>query len=86
MADKKTPAGRAISAFGGVQALSNSTGIPAHRIYRWKQKGEKGGRGGRVPDEAQPTILAAARKLGLALSAEDLIDMRPPTSVPEDVQ
>ncbi len=35
---------------------------------------------------AGESILAAARKLGLALSAEDLIDMRPPTSVPEDVQ
>ncbi len=43
---------------------------------------------GRQPrlSPAGESILAAARKLGLALSAEDLIDMRPPTSVPEDVQ
>lgn len=86
MVDEKSPADRAIAAFGGVQVLADAAGIPAHQVYRWRQKSAKGGRDGRVPDKSQPAILAAARRLGLPLTAEDLIDTRAPASVPEDVQ
>ena len=75
---KKTPVDRAIEAFGSVAALAEASGLPAHRIYRWKQKSEKGGRDGRVPDDAQADILKAARERKIPLTAEDLIDMREP--------
>lgn len=83
---EKSPIDRAIDAFGGVKKLSAAIGQPAHRVYRWKQKRETGGTGGLVPADAQGPILAAARRLGLPLTAEDLIDTRAPASVPEDVQ
>ena len=86
MANEKTPADRAIDAFGGVEALANQAKIPAKRIYRWRAPKAKGGSDGRIPSDQQGLILAAARAAGLALSAEDLIDTRAPASVPEDVQ
>lgn len=77
MAVEKTPVDRAIDAFGSVSALAEAIRFPAHRIYRWRQDAGKGGRDGRVPDDAQADILRAARERGIQLTAEDLIDMRP---------
>lgn len=85
--DSETPTARAIGAFGSVDALAEAIGYPAHRIYRWRQSSAKGGRDGRVPDDAQPLILKAARARRLPLKAEDLIDMRPEhVRAREDVQ
>lgn len=81
MSSEKTPVERAIAAFGGVESLALAIQLPIHRVYRWRQKAEKGGRDGRIPDDAQPLILRAARERGISLSAEDLIDMRDPSHV-----
>lgn len=77
MLHEKSPADRAIDAFGGVKPLAEAIGHPTHRVYRWRQRRETGGTGGQIPATAQGPILAAAQKLGLPLTAEDLIDMRP---------
>ncbi len=84
---RESPVEKVIAAFGGINDFSSIARISKKRVYRWRQASKKGGRDGRVPDDAQPLILRAARELGIALSAEDLIDMRDPApSVPEDVQ
>ena len=69
-----TPAEKAINAFGGVRALGRAIGRNGSSISRWTKPHEEGGTGGRVPTSVQAEILAAARKLGLDLTAEDLID------------
>lgn len=75
------------AAFGGVNQLSEATGIPRKRVRGWGAPVEQGGSGGRIPAKHQGEILRAARERGVALSAESLIDMRDPgPSVPEDVQ
>lgn len=87
MADEKTPVDRAIDAFGSVDQLANRAEIPAKRIYRWRAPKATGGSDGRIPSDQQGVILAAARKLGLPLTAEDLIDMRTShVRAAEDVQ
>lgn len=83
---EKTPYSRAIAAFGGAPALADATGIRAKTIHSWGSPVELKGGGGRIPAKHQGAILKAARRLGLKLVAEDLIDMREPASVPEDVQ
>jgi len=83
MVRENTPVDRAIAAFGSVAKLAEATGRSIHQVYRWRRKVEVGGRDGRVPDDAQPVILRAARELGIPLTAEDLIDMRPAEPAPE---
>jgi hypothetical protein len=81
MGDEKTPVERAIAAFGSVESLATAISQSVHRVYRWRREKENGGRDGRIPDDAQPLILRAARERGIALTAEDLIDMRDPSHV-----
>lgn len=76
MVRENTPVDRAIAAFGSVAKLAEATGRSIHQVYRWRRKAEVGGRDGRVPDDAQAVILKAARERDIALTAEDLIDMR----------
>lgn len=83
MSALNTPLERAVAVFGSVDALCRATGITSKRVYRWRQAAAKGGRDGRVPDDAQPVILRAARELGIPLTAEDLIDMRSAEPAPE---
>lgn len=75
MSDKKTPADRAIAAFAGVNPLSAATEIPVHVIYRWRRPKAKGGSGGLIQPEYQGIVLAAAQRLGLELTAADLVAM-----------
>lgn len=76
MQRENSPVDRAIAAFGSVAKLAEAAGRSIHQVYRWRRKTEVGGRDGRVPDDAQPEILRAARDRGIPLTAEDLIDMR----------
>jgi len=76
---EKSPANKAIDAFGGVESLAKAAQCSVWRVYRLRKSGV-------IPANLQGPILAAARKRGIALTAEDLIDTRIPASVPEDVQ
>jgi len=78
--NEKTPADKAIAAFGGVESLAKTAGCSVWRIYRLRKAGA-------IPANLQGAILAAARERGLPLTAEDLIDMRTPhVRAAEDVQ
>lgn len=68
-----TPAERAIKAFDGHANLAQVVGRDVSRIHRWTYPKERGGSDGLIPSELQGVILAAARKRGLNLSADDLI-------------
>lgn len=70
-----TPATRAIAAFGGVQALAKAIDRDPSRVHRWTYPEERGGTGGRIPGTAVRAILAAAARLNIALSANDLFDI-----------
>lgn len=66
------PADRVIAAFGGVQKLAKAIGRDPSRVHRWRYPVEKGGTGGRIPGSAVPSILAAAARENIGLTANDL--------------
>jgi hypothetical protein len=68
-----SPAQRVISAFGGVRATARAVGRNQSSVSRWVKPSEMGGLSGRVPSAVQETVLLASRRLGLGLTAEDLI-------------
>jgi hypothetical protein len=73
MSTNKTPADKAIEAFGGVRALARELDRNPSSISRWRASREEGGTGGAVPSNLQGRVLALARARGLGLVAEDLI-------------
>lgn len=76
MAGLDSPADRAIAAFGSIDALAKAIGVLPKRIHGWRASIEQKGAGGRIPAKHQGEILKAARERDIALTAEDLIDMR----------
>ncbi len=87
MAAKKSPFDRVIAAFGDEDSVAKAVGVPRKRVYAWGAPATQKGSDGRIPVKWQGPILSAARKLGLSLTAEDLIDMRTPhVRAAEDVQ
>lgn len=72
---KTTPAERVIAAFGGsISEVAKVVGRHPSSVCRWRYEyGAAGGTDGYVPANLQGTILRAARKRGLDLTAEDLI-------------
>lgn len=81
-----SPVEKVIAAFGDVNTFCEATGIPRKRVSGWAAPVDQKGAGGRIPAKHQGDILAAARLRGLALTAEDLIDMRPHVRAAEDCQ
>lgn len=78
---QESPVERVIAAFGGVNQLCAAAGLTKKRVHGWRTPVEQKGAGGRIPAKHQGDILRAARERGIALTAEDLIDMRDPGHV-----
>ncbi|RXT18356.1 MULTISPECIES: hypothetical protein [unclassified Bosea (in: a-proteobacteria)] len=72
------PASTIISRFGGPTRVASILGIGRVRVSNWKRPRDKGGTGGRVPQDHHPKLLAEASRLGIALAAEDFL---PPSSL-----
>lgn len=65
------PASALIKKSGGHETVSNWTGASTTSVYRWTHPKEKGGTGGRVPqDRIQPWI-DNAKKAGIKLTLAD---------------
>ncbi|CAB4199742.1 hypothetical protein UFOVP1356_6 [uncultured Caudovirales phage] len=69
-----TPADIVISRFEGVRPLARLLGKDPSTIHRWRQPAAKGGSDGRVPSAAQVRLLSLAKELGVALTADELIN------------
>ncbi|MBX9876352.1 MAG: hypothetical protein K2X84_15935 [Beijerinckiaceae bacterium] len=67
------PASTIIGRFGGPTKVAALLGIGRVRVSNWKRPKERGGTGGRVPQDHHPTLLAAAADLGISLCAEDFL-------------
>lgn len=68
-----TPAAWAIEQFGGVRALASVVGRNPGTISRWTNPDTEAGRKGIIPGPSLATILTAAKKKKLDITAEDLI-------------
>ncbi len=69
-----TPAETVIEKLGGAQAVAALCGLDVASVHKWKYPKERGGTGGIIPSRHQGALLAAARRLGIGLSAEDFFD------------
>ena len=65
---------RIVDKFGGFPALAKALGRrDISALYRWTKPKEKGGTGGRIPQNHIPALLAAARARGIEVSAEQML-------------
>lgn len=62
---------RIIEKLGGVNVVAKHTGRSRVAVYKWTYAKDNGGTGGLVPSSAVPVVKAAAKALGVRLSAED---------------
>lgn len=74
-----SPATKVIRAFGGVRPLArlmSEAGHPvsASGVCQWARPVARGGRGGLVPARHHRILLRLAKREGIKLKAEDLID------------
>jgi hypothetical protein len=71
---KKAPAFRVYDAFGGPMEVSRAAKIPHQEVYRWGYPKSKKGCSGQVPAKHQKTLLKAAKRKRVRLTAVDLVD------------
>lgn len=67
------PASSIIQKLGGEAAVSKLTGTSYTAPYRWQAPREKGGTGGRIPQNHINALLAHARAAGIDLTADDFL-------------
>jgi hypothetical protein len=67
------PASTIIGRFGGVTKVAEIAGVTRVRVSNWKRPKAVGGTGGRVPQSHHVTLLAAAERLGISLTASDFL-------------
>ena len=65
------PASRIIKLLGGEPTVAKITGTTVTAPYRWQYPRERGGTAGQIPGKHIPPLLARAKALGLALTADD---------------
>jgi len=65
------PAQTIIRKFGGPTAVAEIVGRHRTRVSSWQRPRASGGTDGRIPQEHIETLLAAARKRGIALCLSD---------------
>lgn len=68
-----SPAEYVIFCFQGVRATARAIGRTPSAVSKWQKYKDKDGRVGGVPRALQSDILAAAKKQGLDITADDLI-------------
>jgi hypothetical protein len=70
-----TPAQRVIEAFGGVRKTARLLELNPATVCRWTKPRPPDGRGsgGLIPSDHHRSILDAAKREGVAITAEDLI-------------
>lgn len=68
-----TPAELVIARFGGTRELARQLEVSPSTVQRWKMPHDKGGLSGRVPSARMSDLLALARRLGVPLTADELI-------------
>ena len=72
---KQSAVNRVIDRFGGAKVLSEAIDIHVSAIYRWDYPKEKHGSEGCIPSFQHKKILAAAKKLGIELKPEELVNV-----------
>ncbi len=70
-APAKTPAGRIVALFGGVDATAEAGGCSVKTIYRALAPSSKAGAGGRFSHAVQLRLIEAAAVKGLVLTHSD---------------
>jgi len=68
-----SPARVVIERFGGVPTVADLLGIHRSQVYRWDLSKEVGGQEGVIPAKFLRPLLLSARRMNVALSAEELI-------------
>ncbi len=71
-----SPAEYVIHIFGGVRKCAREINRSPSSVSKWQAPKERRGCGGNIPSGAQRIILDRAKKLGLDLTADDLINGR----------
>lgn len=72
-----SPAEVAVDCFGGVRPAARALGVEASTVCRWLKPKQRGGTGGRVPQEHWERALAAAARLGKRLTVMHLAVGKP---------
>lgn len=67
------PASIIVSRLGGPSVVARVAGVHRTRVSNWMRPKEKGGTGGRIPQDHHRALLEYARELGVELAAEDFI-------------
>jgi len=65
------PAANLIKKSGGHNVVSKWTGATLTSVYRWTYPKDKGGTGGRVPQDRIQTWIEAAKQHGIKLKLSD---------------
>jgi hypothetical protein len=73
------PARTIISRLGGPTKVAGIAGVHRTRVSNWARRKKDGGTGGLIPFKHVPALLAAAKRQGVELSADDFLP------VPENV-
>lgn len=74
-AQKNSPAARVIAKCGGYRTVSDWLGLSVAQVYKFTYAREKGGTGGLIPADHQPTLLKIARENDIALTPDDFFDL-----------
>jgi len=70
------PAEYIIHAFGGVRKTARAIGRTPSAISKWRKYKDRNGKIGGIPRCTHDKILAVARKTGIDITTEDLINGR----------
>lgn len=67
------PATHIINLLGGPNKVATIAGVHRTRVSNWKRPKEDGGTGGVIPFKHVPSLLAAAKDMGVELSTDDFL-------------
>lgn len=67
------PATRILAILGGPSKVAARLGLHRTRVSNWKRPKDRGGSGGRIPQNHHRALLEYAREQGVEISAEDLL-------------
>lgn len=67
------PASTIIGQLGGPNKVAEIAGVHRTRVSNWKRAKEDGGTGGMIPFKHVPALIAAGKRLGVKLTADDFL-------------